>query len=229
MRNLIIAGLGPGKIELVTVEALNEAENADVILVPRSRKNEKGMAENILSNHLPDKIKIPVLFPMLRDEKQRDEIITSQLEALKSKLEQAGRIFFPVIGDSMLYSTGAYLLASIRKIFPDTEAVFIPGISAHSAAASCAKKFLAMSDEILSIIPGTAAPEKISSILKYCDSAAIYKPTALKNLRKIIESSGFRNVIRVDFAGIPEREKVYEGLSSLDEVDEYMSVILLWR
>lgn len=229
MRKLIIAGLGPGKFELVTLEALSEAENSDVILVPRSHENIKGMAENILSHHLPAKSKIPVLFPMTRDEFQRDQIITGRLEILKPKLESASRIFFPVIGDSMLYSTGAYLLDSIRKILPDTEAVFIPGISAHSIAAACAKKFLAMSGEILSVIPGTANPEKISSVLKYSDSIAIYKPTALKNLKDLIMSSGFTKIIRVDFAGIPEREKIHEGIQALDDVDEYMSVILLWR
>ncbi|MBQ6969114.1 MAG: precorrin-2 C(20)-methyltransferase [Synergistaceae bacterium] len=232
MRNftqLFIAGLGPGDFELVTFEAVKKAEASDLILVPRSKIGEQGLAEKIISHHLPERSKIPILFPMIRDSKQRQKIIVSQLEAIKPELESAKTIFFPVIGDSMLYSTGAYLVEALREIIPDVEAGFIPGISAHSLAASAARRFLAMSDEIFTIIPGTAPPEKIASALEHSDSAAIYKPKAAKSLREIITRFNFSNIIRVDFAGIPERERVIEGVKALDDVDEYLSIILLWR
>ena len=160
--NLIIGGVGPGNPELVTFAVISEAENSDMILVPRSRNNEEGIAEKIIAYHLPSRELTPMLFPMTRDEKRRDEIISSQLEAME--IELSSKIFFPVIGDSVMYSTGAYLIEAMRKIIP-VDVCFVPGISAHSVASSCAKRFLAMSDEILTIIPGTASREKISASL----------------------------------------------------------------
>ena len=232
MRNLlIIAGLGPGSPDLVTIEALNTARNSDLIIIPRSHDSSQGIAERVMLHHFPDfEPRFErILFPMTRDSAARDSKILSQLEKIQDRLASSRQIFFPVIGDSMLYSTGAYLLDSLRKLLPELDYSFIPGISAHSLASCCAKRFLAMSDQILAIIPGTANPEKISATLAACETAAIYKPSALHDIKAIIMKAGFRNIMRVDFAGDPEREKIYEGKSALDNVSNYMSIILLWR
>ncbi len=227
-RKLIIAGLGPGKTELITLEALNAAKTSDVIIVPRSKPGAQGIAEGILANYVSNKF-IPVNFPMINDDFERQRIIHEQLINAKSQWEHANVIFFPVIGDSTLYSTGAYLSDELKKFFPDLIIELIPGISAHSLAASCAKKFLAMKDEILCVIPGTAEPEKIIYALKYSDVVAIYKPTAIKNIHDVIKPDEYGKILRVDFAGIPERERVYEGAKALENVNEYLSVILLWK
>ena len=233
MKNLLtIAGLGPGSPELVTLEALNAAKDSDLIIVPRSHDNSQGVAEKIILTHLPEREAdiIKILFPMIHDVNKRDEIILTQLINIKARLDESHKIFFPVIGDSMLYSTGAYLLDSLRKIYSDIECKFIPGVSAHSLAASCAKRFLAMSDEILTIIPGTSDPVKIQRALELADRAAIYKPSSCKNLADIIHSSGsFTKISRVDFAGIPELERIYEDDNALENINNYLSIILLWK
>lgn len=227
---LIIAGTGSGNNGLITIEALNFAAESDIIIAPRSRENVQGNAERIISHHLPQKKLTPLFFPMIHDSEKRDKIIFSQLQNIKPELENAKLIFFPVIGDSVLYSTGAYLLEAWKKFFPESEIEFIPGISAHSAAAACVKRFMAMSDEIFSIIPGTADTEKIIEVLKNSDAAAIYKPIALKNIHEVIkQSGGCKKIIRVDFAGIPDREKITEGEDALNNMDEYLSIILLWK
>ena len=225
---LIIAGVGPGDFGLVALNAIHEAENSDMILVPRSKIHEQGLAEKVIAHYLPSRNLTPILFPMTRDSIRRDEIISSQLESIRAEIESSEEIFFPVIGDSVLYSTGAYLIEAMNKIIP-VEVKFIPGISAHSLASSCAKKFLAMSDEILTIIPGTASPEKISAALEHSDSVAIYKPSAIHDIRKIVDPQKFRVMIRVDFAGIEGKEKIFDGESALEGIDEYLSVILLKR
>lgn len=223
--HLIIAGVGPGDSELITLKAIREAETSDMILVPRSRINERGLAEKVIAHHLPRKL-TPILFPMIRDSKRRDEIIFSQLEAIRTEIESSSKIFFPVIGDSVLYSTGAYLIEAMKKITA-VDVGFIPGISAHSLACSCAKKFLAMSDEILTVIPGTASPEKISSALEVSDSIAVYKPSAIRDIKSLIDPQKFRMILRVDFAGIEGKEKIVDGESALEGIGEYLSVVLL--
>lgn len=224
---LIIAGLGPGRPDLITRKALNEASSSDMIIVPRSHGDSQGLSEKILLENLPAAIVKYFTIPMTYDEKLRDRVILEQLEASRTQWELAQKVFFPVIGDSMLYSSGAYLLDVWRKILPDLEAEFIPGVSAHSLAAACAKKFLAMRGEIFSVIPGTADRDKIRNALTSCDSAAIYKPTALKNLPELVKD--FPHIVRVDFAGIPERERIFEGEDALHNINEYLSVILLWK
>ena len=228
---IIIAGIGSGNPDLITLSALNEAESSDFILVPRSHDdNNPGFAEKVISKHLPEKKIIHIYFPMIKNSQRRGKIIFEQLIKIKNEIENAQKIFFPVIGDSMLYSTGAYLIEELKKIFSDVEVDFIPGISAHSAACVCAKKFMAMSEEIFSVIPGTADPEKILNVLKISDSSAIYKPTALKN--KIVIDfirNFFKKIIRVDFAGIPEKEKIIYGSEALENINEYLSIILIWK
>ena len=223
--HLIIAGVGPGDSELITLKAIREAETSDMILVPRSRINERGLAEKVIAHHLPRKL-TPILFPMTRDSKRRDEIIFSQLEAIRPEIESSEKIFFPVIGDSVLYSTGAYLIEAMKKITA-VDVGFIPGISAHSLACSCAKKFLAMSDEILTVIPGTASSEKISSALEVSDSIAVYKPSAIRDIKSLIDPQNFGMILRVDFAGIEGKEKIVDGESALEGIGEYLSVVLL--
>jgi len=223
---IIVAGVGPGKADLISLSAVNAAKESDLILVPRSN-DKTGVAENLISQYVKDKEIISILFPMTHDSKRRSEIISGQLEKLKSKLKDFQKIFFPVIGDSVLYSTGAYLIEELQKFFPELEFEFIPGISAHSLACACAKKFMAMSEEIFCVIPGTAESEKILTALKSCDSAAIYKPKALKD-KKIFDfiKTKFSKIIRVDFAGFPN-EKIFEGSQALENINKYLSIILL--
>lgn len=233
---IIIAGVGPGRADLISYAAVRAAETSDLILVPRSSNNNNdcqrgsrkpGIAESLIFQYVNGKEIHRIFFPMIRDSKRRDEIISEQLIKLEAKLRGAEKIFFPVIGDSVLYSTGAYLIEGLKKIFADIEVEFIPGISAHSLACACAKKFMAMSEEIFCVISGTAGAEKILRALSSCDAAAIYKPVAMKD-KEIFDfiAARFKKIIRVDFAGLPS-ERIIEGREALGGINEYLSVILL--
>lgn len=224
---VFVAGIGSGNYELITLSALEHAKLSDIIIVPSSKINTEGIAEKVIRHHLPEKIILPVYFPMIKSEANIN-VIHEQL--VSHDWTNINSIFFPVLGDVMIYSTAEYLIDAFRMMDVDIKTEFIPGISAHSTASACVKRFLAMRDEIFTVISGTAEPEKIISALKASDCSAIYKPKAVKNLRDIIEASGnFSKIVRVDFAGIPERERIIEGNDALDDVDEYISIILLWR
>ena len=221
---LVISGIGSGNPDLITLEALNALNNSDLILIPRSNPDKIGVAENIINFHKPDANYCVINFPMILDSQKRDSQIKSQLENLRSHWENAKKIFFPVIGDSSLYSTGAYLHKIFLELVSDLELEMIPGISAHSVASSCAKKFLALGDEIFTIIPGIADSEKIKNILRYSDSVAIYKPTAL-NI-DVINPSEWTEIIRVDYAGL-QNEKIFYGENALKNINAYLSILLL--
>ena len=227
---IFIAGIGPGDPELITLSALDAARDSDFVLIPRSHDATPGIAERVVARHLPDKKFIRITFPMISDPQRRSEIISEQLAKLETELRSSKKIFFPVIGDSMLYSTGAYLIDELRKIIPDLEVEFIPGISAHSLAGARVQSFMAMSEDIFSVIPGTADPARIIEAVKASDASAIYKPIAMrdKGLRDFIRDS-CKRIIRVDFAGIPDKEKIFYGSEALEDIDEYISIILLWK
>ena len=229
---LIIAGIGFS--DLITLRAVRAAESANLILVPRAHEATEGYAQRCITELVPDKKYIHIHFPMVNNPARRSAEILSQVEAISSSFGADDTIFFPVIGDAMLYSTGEYLQEAMTKLFPDMETEFIPGISAHSLAASIAKRYLAMRDEILAVIPGTAPLSKILLALDSCECAAIYKPSGLsfidlEQLAEELSPECFGHIVRVDYAGIPEREQVIEGRAALKNITDYMSIILLWR
>ena len=213
---------------MITIKALKTIERADLVLVPVTSGERSSIAETIIRTHLKIDT-VPVVFPMTRDGQTRDAKLREQLEELRPRWAKAESVALPVIGDSGLYATAAYFYDVWRTIEPSVELELVPGVSAHSLVGARAGRFLALGESIFSVIPGTARPETIASALLACDSAALYKPSALKGeLRSIVESAGpWSEIVRADRAGLPG-----ERFSRGDEVfasDEYLSTLLLWK
>lgn len=226
----IIAGVGPGDAGLVTVKALEAIKEAGMVLVPHSRDGRPSVAEKIIRAHFPDIRTYPIVFPMTNDGEKRDKLLEEQLIALRPEWEKAESVLLPVIGDSILYATGAYLYDVWKKLSPELALELIPGISAYQFAASKIPSFTAMGDDNFAIISGTSSPEKIIAALSAADSAALYKPYALKGgLAEIVNSAGpWGRITRIDRAGL-DNEKILTGQKALGRAEEYLSVLLLWR
>lgn len=222
-------GVGPGDPELITLAALRTLREAGLIVVPLSAPGKESEAERIVRRHLPDAPILQIVFPMVRDEARRDAELRAQLETCRGRWESVPSVVMPVIGDSALYAT-AFWLAKAWSQLTDVQLQLVPGVSAHSLACCLTGQFLAMGDDVFSVIPGTAAEERITEALRACDCAALYKPSALKGrLREIVASAGpWRQVIRVDRAGL-DGQKIVSGPEALDEASEYLSTLLLWR
>ena len=227
---LIVAGVGPGDPGMVMAGALRALEDADLVLIPHSRDGRPSVAGTVIGAHLKEGVAAPVVFPMIRDAQGRDAALRGRLEELRPRWEGAGSVVLPVIGDSALYATGAYLYDVWKELVPDLELVLVPGVSAHSLASSCARRFLALGEDVLCIVPGTAEPGRIEAALRAADAAALYKPSALGDgLRLLVQRAGpWRETVRVDRAGLPD-ERILSGNEALAAAGEYLSVLLLWR
>ena len=227
---LVVVGVGPGDPELITLKALKAIEKANLVLVPTSGTGKDSVADTIIRSHLPNLKSVPIVFPMTRDEKTRDSKLHEQLEDLRPHWSDAENVVLPVIGDSALYATGAYLYAAWKHLSPHIELELIPGISAHSLTASRVGRFLALAEAVLSIVPGTASTASIEKDLCAASSVALYKPSALGgDLPRIIDAAGpWTMMIRVDRAGLPD-ERIFEGREALAPAEEYLSTLLLWR
>jgi precorrin-2/cobalt-factor-2 C20-methyltransferase len=229
IKKFIAVGVGPGDPDLITVKALKVIERADLVLVPVPGAGRGSVADAVIRAHLNVEA-VPVIFPMTRDEDVRDNLLREQLESLRPQWEEAQNVVLPVIGDSALYATAAYLYDVWKALEPSIELELVPGVSAHSLAGARARRFLALGEEIFSVVPGTAQPSIIVQALKSCDSAALYKPSGLKeNLCAVVESTGpWSEVLRVDRAGLPD-ESTLRGSAALSAPDTYLSILLLRR
>jgi precorrin-2/cobalt-factor-2 C20-methyltransferase len=223
-------GVGPGDPGLVTAEALRVLGEADVVFIPISSKDRGSVAGDIYSKLNAERRTYPFLFPMTCDRKERDAGILSQLSEYGDLLRSAKSVALPVIGDSALYATAAYLYSAWKNVCPDLELRLIPGISAHSLASCVAGEFMALGEERIAILPGSAEFSKLSAAMSASDCVALYKPSALRDkLPRLVKETGpWSRSIRVHRAGLAEQRVVFSDEAS-SPTDDYLSVLLLWR
>ena len=66
--SLTVVGVGPGDCSLLTLAAIQAIKKAKVIAFPISSDNKKSTSAEIVEKYIKFKKKIPIIFPMARQE-----------------------------------------------------------------------------------------------------------------------------------------------------------------
>jgi precorrin-2/cobalt-factor-2 C20-methyltransferase len=231
MSRFLIISLGPGKPELITLQALQALKECEKIFV-QTRSKEltwKGsvsyrILESIIINYpewfeilsskkeYPEFIKdklVPIYTPMSYDRKAWDQQIAQILEAY----EKCTAVGYVTLGDAGVHSSAYYLLEFIKdrapEVYHNTEV--IPGITSYSYAAAKVKKPLCLGNTLLEVIPKQL--EKANTTKVYM---RLHKGNNIEELNGH-QLCTFKNL------GL-ENEEVYQGKP--DVIDNYLTLII---
>ena len=183
MKNLTIAGVGPGDPSLLTLAAIEAIKESTVVSYPVSIKGGDSLAEKIASKWITkDKKKLPLHFPMVDDQNTLKSAWRVAGKELMKMVDKGERVVFLAQGDISLFSTGSYLSKELEKYHPECVVKLIPGVTSFSAAAAKSKLPLAFQEEELLVLPVPDSYDELKSILS--DAASKKRVVVLLKLGK---------------------------------------------
>ncbi|WP_196602389.1 precorrin-2 C(20)-methyltransferase [Pectinatus frisingensis] len=222
-------GVGPGDPELLTMKAIKTLEKVDVIIAPKTEKKDGSVALSIAKPYLKSTVSIVYqVFPMIAHFEESPQSWQKNKEEILALLNQGKNVAFLTLGDPMFYSTYIYVyrLLKTEQIVIET----IPGVPAFCAIAGRLEYPLVEGNDIISIIPATAKPEKIAKTLAASDNVVIMK--VYKNFDQIVsilkDNGLVDNAVMVSRCGLPD-EACIDDIEQVKKVPNYLSTILTRR
>ncbi len=223
-------GVGPGDPELLTVKAIRAMEKADVLIAPKTEKKDGSVALSIAQPYLKKNIEIVYqVFPMVANFAESTDAWEENKAEILALLEEGKNVAFLTLGDPMFYSTYIYVYRLLEH--EDVEIQTIPGIPAFCAIGSQLGYPIVEGNDIVSIIPATASPEKIAKILPVTDNAVLMK--VYKNFPAIADMLSENNLakkaVMVSRCGLPDEERIDDIEAQKEKKVNYLSTILTRR
>lgn len=177
-------GVGPGDSELLTLKAVNALKMSNVVIAPKTEKKEGSVALSIARPYiLPDVEIVYQTFPMVQNFKDLPQIFEHNKEEILRFLRAGKNVAFLTLGDPMFYSTYIYIFRLLKEL--GVKIKTIAGIPSFLAISSYIEKPLSFGNDILTVIPSTADPNKIANALKNSDVAVLMK--VYKNFDQIVD------------------------------------------
>ncbi|QUH04436.1 precorrin-2 C(20)-methyltransferase [Saccharopolyspora erythraea] len=226
-------GLGPGDPELVTVKAARLIESAEVVAYHCARHG-RSIARSVAEPYLrPSQIEERLVYPVTTETTDHpggyqgaiDEFYERAAARLAEHLDAGRDVVLLAEGDPLFYGSYMHMHKRLAGRF---EAHVVPGVTSVSAASAVLGSPLAERDEVLTVLPGTLAPEVLAERLVSTDAAAVLKlGRTFDGVRQALEDAG-----RLDQAWYVERATTEkQRVEPLAEVDPesvpYFSLALL--
>ena len=136
LASLTVVGVGPGDSSLLTFAAVEAIKKAKLIVFPISSDDRKSSSAEIVKKYIKFKKKIPIIFPMARQEFDPDQIWSSAVDIIVKSVRNNKSVALLCLGDPSLYASSSNILRIINNNYPEIITRTIPGISSISAVAA---------------------------------------------------------------------------------------------
>lgn len=220
-------GVGPGDPELLTVKAIKAIRQADVLIAPKTEKKDGSVALTIARPYLKPDIEIVYqVFPMVKGFAEDTAAWEKNKAEILALLQQGKNVAFLTLGDPMFFSTYIYVYRLLEH--EDVKIETIPGVPAFAAIASQSGVPIVEGNDILTIIPATARPEKIRQALAVSDNVVLMK--VYRNFPEVVsllkEQDMLKQAVLVSRAGLDGERVLHDLEAHQDESLNYLSTIL---
>ena len=232
-------GVGPGDPELITIKAIKEIEEADVLVLPALDKEScraykiaraafavmgERYGNEEYTGLIDGKEYICEPFPMSMDMEERREFHKRLAGRIAEELDAGRNAVFLTIGDPAVYSTLDYIDVILRKMGYNTKR--ISGVTSFCAAADRLGISLGEDSESIHIIPGSADVEEA---LKLRGTKVFMKGgKRLKELKDRLiryEDETDTRVYGVESCTLPDEKVAYRAGEITDDWG-YMAVVI---
>ncbi|MBZ4688189.1 MAG: Cobalt-precorrin-2 C20-methyltransferase [Clostridiales bacterium] len=179
-------GVGPGDPELLTLKACRVLKDVDVLAIPKSRRERRSIALEIVAQAVEKEWQIKeLLLPMTQELAELKKHWKMASQEILELLNDGKDVAFVTLGDPTIYSTFTYLMKGVKELAPDVKVEIVPGISAINAMSAWVQKPLSEGDENLAVIPAIRSGDEIKLLLERFDNLVLMK--AGKQFKKVYE------------------------------------------
>jgi len=165
LASLTVVGVGPGDSSLLTIAAVQAIKKAKLIVFPISSDDRKSSSAEIVRNHIKFKKKIPIIFPMARQEFDPDQIWFSAVDKIVKSIRNNESVALLCLGDPSLYASSSNILRIINNNYPEIITRTIPGISSISAVAALSNFDLVKKGETLIIKECPSSKSELTALI----------------------------------------------------------------
>ena len=226
-------GVGPGPAGFIPLAAVEALRQADTIFLPRARSSQASVARQCLAGlELPEDRFEETEFTMDPDRNVLNAHYARLAARVMEHLRAGKNVAYVTIGDSLTYSTYAYLLAALLDLAPQLEHRTFPGVTSFAAAAAAMSWPLGEGKERILVLPCPDDLESLRADILSHDIVVLMKianrlPGVLALLREmdILARCAFARHI-----GLPG-ELLCADLTTLqpEESNGYLSTMLIRR
>ena len=175
---ILFVSLGPGDAEMITLKACNALRQADVILLPATRRADGSLtsrANDVVRTAMaitekPERTDGPeqpqiCLYPLpMKTDRRAAHAVYDEMKADALRWQCEGRrVVIGVEGDISIYASVHYLLDSMADEGVDVEQV--AGIPSFIASAAAARQSLISGSERLLVVPGNVEATELEQLL----------------------------------------------------------------
>ena len=197
-------GVGPGDPELMTLKGLRLLRRAPVVAYPAPEGGDS-FARAIVADWLtPRQVEVPIAVPMVPERFPAQDVFERAAAELEQHLRAGRDVAVLCQGDPFFYGSFMYLFARLAERH---RVEVVPGVSSLTACAAAVGLPLAARDDVLAVLPGPLAEERLEARLREVEAAAIIKlGRHFPKVRRVLERLDLLNRARyVERATLPNQ------------------------